>query len=181
MKYVFGFIIVFFSFSVNAQVKKVILQASGLTCSMCSKSIYKSLVAVPFVQEVQSDIKNSAFIIVFKENEAIDFDPLKKAVTDAGFSVASFKVLANFNKQKIEKDTHLSFDNKTLHFLNTQSQTIEGEKTFLVVDKNFVTAKDAKKYAKLTTMQCYETGFMESCCTKPTNNSSNRVYHITLL
>lgn len=181
MKQILCLLVVLCSFNTNAQVKKVTIQASGLTCSMCSKSIYKSLAAVPFVQEVQSDIKNSAFIIVFKDNEAIDFDPLKKAVTDAGFSVASFKVLANFSKQKIEKDTHLNYDNKTLHFLNAQSQTIEGEKSFLIVDKSFVTVKEAKKYAKLTTMKCYETGFMESCCTKPTTNSSNRVYHITLL
>ncbi len=169
------------SFQVTAQIKKVTLQASGLTCSMCSKSIYKSLVAVPFVQDVQSDIKNSAFILSFKENEVIDFDFLKKAVTDAGFSVASLKVVAVFTKQHIEKDTHVIVDKKTIHFLNVQSQTIEGETTFRIVDKNFVTTKDAKKYGKLTTMKCYETGVMESCCTKTTAANSTRVYHATIL
>jgi copper chaperone CopZ len=180
MKKIYLIILIFVSFQATAQIKKVTLQASGLTCSMCSKSIYKALVAVPFVQDVQSDIKNSAFIISFKENESVDFDPLKKAVTDAGFSVASFKMVANFTKQDIINDTHVIFDNKTLHFLNVQPQNLEGGKTVLVVDKNFVTAKDQKKYSKLTTMKCYETGVTESCCTK-TNTASTRVYHVTIL
>lgn len=181
MKKIYLIFFIFLSFQVTAQIKKVTLQASGLTCSMCSKSIYKSLVAVPFVQDVQSDIKNSAFIISFKENEVIDFDPLKKAVTDAGFSVASFKVLAVFAKQIIQKDAHVIFDNKTVHFLNAQSETIEGEKNFMIVDKNFVTAKDVKKYSKLTSMKCYETGVMESCCSKNTAANRTRVYHATIL
>jgi 3,4-dihydroxy-2-butanone 4-phosphate synthase len=60
------FFMLFAVLNSSAQVKEITLQASGLTCSMCSKSIYKSLLAVSFVQDVQSDIKNSAFIITLK-------------------------------------------------------------------------------------------------------------------
>ena len=181
MKKLLFFFMLFAVLNSSAQIKEITLQASGLTCSMCSKSIYKSLVAVSFVQDVQSDIKNSAFIITLKTNMEADFDVLKNAVVNAGFSVASFKIIANFSEQTVKNDAHILFDHKTLHFLNVKPQTLNGTKTIQLVDKNFVTNKEAKKYTKLTTMKCYETGFMESCCSKKSTASSNRVYHVTVL
>ena len=77
MKKLLFFFMLFAVLNSSAQVKEITLQASGLTCSMCSKSIYKSLLAVSFVQDVQSDIKNSAFIITLKPNMEADFDVLK--------------------------------------------------------------------------------------------------------
>ena len=49
----------------NAQFKSAMLQASGLTCAMCTKAINKSLEALPFIQTVKADIKNSAFNIIY--------------------------------------------------------------------------------------------------------------------
>ena len=56
--YIFSFFLLI-TVAASAQIKSVSLQASGLTCSMCSKAIYKSLSAISFVQSVDSDIKNS--------------------------------------------------------------------------------------------------------------------------
>ncbi len=170
-----------FASQASAQIKEVTIQASGLTCSMCSKAIYKSLSAVAFVKQVNSDIKNSAFVISFKDSTQVDLDVLKKAVTDAGFSVASFKAIINFTNQSIKNDAHIEQAGKTWHFLNVQSQTLNGTKTVVLVDKNFVTAKEFKKYSKFTTMKCYETGVMESCCTKPSTNAVKRIYHVTII
>lgn len=165
----------------SAQIQKVTLQASGLTCSMCSKSIYKSLSALSFVQEVKSDIKNSSFEISFKDSMQVDLDVLQKAVTNAGFSVASCKAVVNFNNQSVKNDAHIEQNGKTWHFLNVQPQTLNGTKTVVVVDKNFVTTKEFKKYSKFTTMKCYETGVMESCCTKSNSTAGKRIYHVTII
>lgn len=181
MKKIYLVIFIFLSIQASAQIKEVTIQASGLTCSMCSKSIYKSLTAVSFVKDVKSDIKNSAFVISFKDSTLVDLDALKKAVTDAGFSVASFKAVVNFTNQSIKNDAHIEQAGKTWHFLNVQSQTLNGTKTVVLVDKSFVTAKDFKKYSKFTTMKCYETGVMESCCTKSSSNASKRIYHVTII
>ncbi len=166
--------------SANAQFKQANLQASGLTCSMCSKAIYKALTAVNFVEKVDSDIKNSSYIISFKQGMTVDFDALKNAVTNAGFSVAQLKVTANFSNAKVQNDAHILVQGKTLHFLNTPSQTLNGDKTFTVVDKNFASAKDHKKYSQFTSMKCYQTGFMENCCTKKEGTTGTRVYHVTI-
>ena len=169
-----------FAISANAQFKQANLQASGLTCSMCSKAIFKALSAVPFVEKVDSDIKNSSYIISFKNASSVDFDALKNAVTSAGFSVAKFTVTANFDNVNVQNDAHILVQGKTLHFLNVTNQTLKGSKTFTVVDKNFASAKEYKKYGQFTTMKCYQTGIMESCCAKKDGSVGTRVYHVTI-
>jgi copper chaperone CopZ len=176
-------LIIIFSLMVmqlNAQFKEATLIASGLTCAMCSNSIYKSLQKLPFAGNITSNIKASSFTISFKENTVADFDAIKRAVESAGFSVATLKVKANFSDTKINNDTHLEMQGKTLHFLNVKSQTLKGDQTFQVVDKKFVSDKEYKKYASSTKMECVKTGKMESCCTKETTGVDKRIYHVTI-
>ena len=90
MKKIFLFIAIAFSLATNAQVTKVSLQASGLTCSMCSNSINKALKTLDFVLKVDADIKTYTFEILFKPNSNVDFDMIKKKVENAGFTVSGF-------------------------------------------------------------------------------------------
>ena len=69
-----------FSLHATAQIKKVSLQASGLTCSMCSNSIFKALKTLDFVDNVEANIKTSTFAITFKQGAKVDMDKLKKKV-----------------------------------------------------------------------------------------------------
>ena len=61
-----------------AQVTGISIQASGLTCSMCSNAIRKSLQSVEYIDQVKANIKQSSFDITFKPGVAVDFDLLKK-------------------------------------------------------------------------------------------------------
>lgn len=168
-----------FSIPVMAQIKSASLTASGLTCSMCSKAIYKSLSQVPTVKTVQVDIKNSRYNIQFKEDVTVKLDDIKKAVADAGFAVASMQVTANFNNVEIANDTHIVLAGSNFHFLAVTKQILNGDKTFTIVDKNYLSPATFKKYSKYSTMKCVETGMMESCCAK-NGSTNNRIYHITL-
>ncbi len=58
---------------------------------------------VPFVESVKSDIKNSAFNMVFKQGQKVEIDALKKAVEDAGFSVGNLKMTGNFSDSESGK------------------------------------------------------------------------------
>jgi len=164
----------------EAQFTKATLQATGLTCAMCSNAINKALQKVSFVESVKSDIKNSAFNIVFKENAQIDIDALKNAVDDAGFSVGSLKLTGNFSDIKVEKDQHVKIWNENFHFLNAIGQSLNGENTITIVDKNFVTAKEFKKFSAVTKMNCMQTGKTASCCTKGGMAEGERVYHVII-
>ena len=166
--------------SLQAQFSKATLQASGLTCSMCSKAVKVALEKVSFVQEVKVDIKKQEYTIIFKENNNADFDALKKAVEDAGFSVASLKVTGSFSDVSIQKDKHLQLDGKNFHFINSSDKVLNGVQTLTIVDKDFLSAKDYKKYSTATKMECMKTGKAGSCCEKDGMHSEDRVYHVII-
>ncbi len=154
----------------SAQFKSATLQASGLTCAMCSNAINKSLKTLSFIESVESDIKTSSFIINFKEGVDINFDQLRKKVEDAGFSVAKLQIVTDFKNVTVQNDQSLTVDGKVLHFLNVKSQQLNGEKTITIVDKNFLSAKEYKKYAGLTKAESFKTG----------QSNGVRVYHVTI-
>lgn len=167
-------------FSASAQFKSASLQAAGLTCAMCTKAINKSLEKVSFIKEVEPDIKTSSFLLTFREGAPVDFDVIKKAVEDAGFSVASLKVTGKFDKISIQNDAHVQAGGKVFHFLNVKDQNLEGQKVITVVDKGFVPAREYKKYSAATSMACIKTGRTEPCCAKKGVVADNRIYHVTI-
>ena len=176
----FGLLLIF-SVGANAQFSKATLQASGLTCSLCSKAVKTALEKVSFVEKVQVDIKNQQYNLTFKQDNRVDFDALGKAVEDAGFSVAFLKVTATVNNLLAQKDDHVKMGAHTFHFLNSKDQALNGEVTFTLVDKAFVLAKDFKKYAAMTKMACVQSGRMESCCVKAgASTEGERIYHVTI-
>lgn len=178
-KLIFG-LLLFVGVSANAQFSKATLQASGLTCSMCSKAVKNALEKVPFVDKVQVDIKNQQYNLTFKAADKVDIDALGKAVEDAGFSVASLKVTAAVNNLQVQKDDHIEIGGHNFHFLNSNGKQLNGDVTFSVVDKLFVSAKDFKKYAAMSKMACVQTGRMANCCAKEGVADAARVYHVII-
>ncbi len=168
-----------FNFCATAQVSKVNIQASGLTCSMCSNAINKALKSIDYVDNVIANIKNSSFDIRFKPNAKVDFDLLKKKVEDAGFFVAKMDVTILLNDVEVANDTHIEIDNTMFHFMNVSNQKLSGEQTIQIIDKGYLTDKVYKKNNKYTNMNCYKTGYMESCC-KKNKPAGTRIYHVTI-
>lgn len=167
--------------SASAQIQSASLKADGLTCSMCSKAIYKALLKVPSVQSVTPDIEGSTYTIAFKPGVPVSPDALAKAVTGAGFSVGKLQLTARFAGVPVEADTHLPYDGAVYHFVAIPKSTLSGERTFTVVDKGFLPTAERKKYAGATTMACFETGTLQPCCAKNVGAAAGtRVYHVTL-
>jgi copper chaperone CopZ len=133
----------------HAQVKSVSLQASGLTCSMCSNSITKALKSLSFVQGVESDIKTYTYEISFNSNSTVDFDMIRKKVEAAGFAVSAFIINIHIPEMEIKNDQPFVIMDKTFVFVNTQDQVLSGDKKLRVLDKGFVTAKEFKKNSGL--------------------------------
>lgn len=160
------------------QYTKATLQATGLTCALCSNAINKSLQTKGFIQSVKPDIKNSSFNIVFKENADVDIDEIKKAVEDAGFGVGSLKLTGSFNDVKIGTDSHAQIGTKHYHFLNASDKVLNGEQTITIVDKDFMTAKAFKKISEPASMKCLVSGKAAACC--PGVAAGTRIFHVTI-
>ncbi|MES2431152.1 MAG: heavy-metal-associated domain-containing protein [Bacteroidota bacterium] len=181
MKRIFS-IVIFLAFLnvANAQIKSANLQASGLTCSMCSRAIFKAIKTLEFVDKVEANIKNSSFDITFKPGTKIDLDMIKNKVEGAGFFVAAFSAKINFDGQLIKNDGHTTIDKNVFHFLNVKDQSLTGEHTIKILDKGFVTAKEYKKNSKYTSMECYKTGVAGACCAKHGLAKGTRIFHVTI-
>ena len=100
------------------------------------------------MQQVTVDVKAQVYHVNFKQDSVVHFDDIQKAVEDAGFSVASLKVTGNFDKLQVPRDENIRIGDQTFHFLNGNGQILDGEKTFTLVDKIFLTPKAFKKYSE---------------------------------
>jgi copper chaperone CopZ len=146
MKTIFLFVAIALSIATKAQVNKVSLQASGLTCSMCSNAINKALKTLDFVDKVDADIKTYTFEISFKPNSSVDFDMIKAKVEKAGFSVSSFIATIQFNDVQVKNNQRVTIGDKAFLFINVQDQLLQGAKQIKVLDKGFVAPKEYKGY-----------------------------------
>ena len=145
MKLLLFFLALTLSVVSKAQVTKVSLQANGLTCSMCSNSIFKSLKTVNFVDKIEANIKTSTFEITFKPGSSIDFAVLKDKVEDAGYSVAKFIATVRCKDVKVQSNSPVKIGNVTLRFFASGEQSLNGDKQVRVMNKGFVSAKELKK------------------------------------
>jgi copper chaperone CopZ len=144
MKKIFLLLAIVVSVAAKAQVTKVSLQASGLTCSMCSNAINKALRTLDFVDKVDADVKSYTFEISFKPNAQVDFDKIKKKVEDAGFSVSRFVAAIHFNNVQLKDDGTVTIGNYTFSIINGKDQLLNGIQRVKLLDKGFVSSKEYK-------------------------------------
>ncbi len=130
------------------QIQSATLTASGLTCSMCSKAIYKALTKLPSVQKVDADIEKSAYTITFKPAAPVTPDALRKAVENAGFAVAELKLTATLPRTTVDEATRITAQGATYRFIRANGKVLQGTQTFTVVGKSFLSPAAYKQYAK---------------------------------
>ena len=173
MKGIILIMTLFIASNAYPQIRSVSLQASGLTCSMCSRAIYKSLLKVPAVVKVTEDIQHSSYTIEFKEHEPIVLDDLRKAVKDAGFSMARMEVTADFNRIEIPADGTLHFGGVSFAFVGATARVLIGEKHLVLIDKDFLPEKERQKYLLLLKNTTSDRSGLA-------NNDGNRIYHVII-
>jgi copper chaperone CopZ len=128
----------------NAQISKVEIMATGLTCSMCSNAINKQLKTLTEVEKVDIDLNKNLFVITLKKDNKLTPKTFKDKVEKAGFFVGSMVLFLNLDKQAVE-------DNKQIDnyiFIDTKAQTLAGITKVKLLDKGYVTAKEFKKLSK---------------------------------
>ena len=73
----------------------ITLKVTGLTCSMCSLSVKKSIEKVYFVNKVDANVEEVTYNIEFKKNHYIDFFAIENAILDSGFNVDKQSVIVD--------------------------------------------------------------------------------------
>lgn len=165
---------------VQAQFSKANLQATGLTCALCSNAINKALQQLPFVESVKADIKNSSFAIQFRQTSAVNLDAIKNAVEEAGFFVGGLQVTGFYKNLNTGPDGVTKIGNSWFRFLKDPNRVLNGEVSFTVQDKSFLTAKAFKKISTTVKVPSLETGKAEAGLEKDGMKKGERLYHVTI-
>lgn len=164
-----------------SQIHHASLQASGLTCAMCARSVYKNLESLPFIQQIDTDLEGSKFMLTFRKDADVDADLIRKKVEDAGFSVALLSLTAHFEGVPVRQGQHILMNGKVYHLLSVGVPVLQGEKNMLVIDKQFLSVKEQKKYARASEMTCYKTGKADGACCKDDGIApGTRIYHVSM-
>ena len=132
-----------------AQLTKVEIVATGLTCSMCSNAINKQLKSLTDVEKVDIDLNTNTFIVFLKDNNQITPEILKNKVEDAGFFVGEMILVLPFKNQIISENLAVYSPEMSFIFIDSKVKTLNGELKLQVLDKGYLTSKAFKKIAKL--------------------------------
>lgn len=132
-----------------AQISKVEIIATGLTCSMCSNAINKQLKAMPEVEKVMIDLNNNTFVVNLKSNSMITPQMLKNNIEKTGFFVGS--MILTMDVDNLQTKEHTSFKNATgtYVFVDSNEKITNGSLRLKVLNNGFVTKKEYKQSAKM--------------------------------
>ncbi len=121
----------------NAQISKIELRATGLTCSMCSNAIFKQLESISEVDSVETDLNTNTFIVFLKKDNTLNPRTFKEKVEKAGFFIGEFIVTAT--PEILDKSCYILLEGKPKK---------QSEIQFQVLDNGYVTLKEFKKLSK---------------------------------
>jgi len=127
-----------------AQFSQVTLQATGLTCALCSKAIHQSLEKIPFVQKVSARLKESAFEMSIRPGASVDPAQIRNAVEEAGFFVGALYLTLEPNADALSED--LPVKQGDVYYKVMGPSKGNRTKTYQVLNEHFLTEK---AYSKL--------------------------------
>ncbi len=123
--------------SMNAQILKVEIRATGLTCSMCSNAINKQLKSLPEVVKVETNLNTNTFTVTLAANNSANPNTFREKVEKAGFFIGS--LVLTVDAATLSKKPYIILKNK-----ETKTKILQVQ----VLDKGFVTEKEFKKLSK---------------------------------
>ena len=133
----FTIIAILFLSTLNAQISKAEIRATGLTCSMCSNAINKQLKSMPEVASVDTDLNTNTFTVTLKKDNTLSPKIFKDKVEKAGFFIGV--LIISIDAAAI----------KSTNFINVNNSTAVGSDAKIqILDKGYVTDKEYKKLVK---------------------------------
>jgi len=163
-----------------SQISKASLQASGLTCALCAKSIYTNLTSLGFIESVDTDLETSSFLILFKPGAKIDNDAIRKKVEDAGFSVSKLLLSVDQGGLAIGHDKKIKIGDNVFHFIDVKTQSTSSGFEMRVIDQKFLSAKEYKKLTAGSKTSCYQISKSSPCIIPEGIEGAVGIFHVTL-
>ena len=139
-----------------ARLKWIDVGINGLTCSLCTRSVDKSISRIEFVDSVTMSLENTDGRIYVKDVEAINLKRITKAITDAGFSVRFVRLQFDFRDTQIDKDGCFSFKGQRYQLLQFKSNALPHSVTLTLIDEGFLPKKESNQWKKKLGISPYQ-------------------------
>ena len=144
--FVLYFIIIYVQTYALAQVS---IGVDGLTCSMCSNSIYRSLLQAKGVKEIKMDLNENIAEIYFHQNAVPNFTELSQKVRDAGYSVRFIKVKIYFEEFNAGFGKAYHFEGNEYIYVGNKKDYLNEPSDVMLIGKEFASKKEFKKWASI--------------------------------
>lgn len=132
----------------NAQISKVEIVATGLTCSMCSNAINKQLKSMPEVESVSTDLNTNTFTVQLKANNTLTPKALKNSIEKTGFFIGSLVLTVDLGAVNGQENEKVQNQSGTYVFAEKAKKS-SGPMQVQLLNEGFVTKKEFKKSAKM--------------------------------
>jgi len=127
------------------QIRSAELGINGLTCAQCSRSVELKLEKLAFIKKIDMDLQQTNAKIFFKDNMAVNFSSIAKAVRDAGFSVRFLNFQLDNKKINYGPDC-FQVKADVFNLVGSFSMPKGNASTFQLVGKEFSGPKEWKQY-----------------------------------
>lgn len=121
----------------RAQLLSASVEIDGLTCSMCSYGVQKSIEDLRFVEGVSVDLNENIALVQFKKDVTVSILDLSQSIRAAGFSVrrliVSFMLKTTLSKER----PHFILDNASCFLVGVMEDIPPGVVNLQVIDRDF--------------------------------------------
>jgi copper chaperone CopZ len=121
---------------------------NGLTCSVCTQSVERSIRRLDFVDSVSMSLEKTEGRIFLKRDAVVDLRKIAKAVVAAGFSVRFLRVAFGFDDMAIGRDGSFVYQGQPFQWLQFQNNATKGETILKLVDEGFLPKKESTIWKK---------------------------------
>lgn len=174
------FFLLFLAMKSPGQITHGSLQATGLTCALCSNAINKALKALPFIDSVKANVKTSGFAIVFKPGTDVNPDAIRQAVEDAGFFVGGLALTVQLQQPGKSNGGYLKLGQRWFRVLGQHSGSFTGSRVIHLQDKGFLTVKEFRKVSAQWKLPGLETGKAGKDAAAAGIKEGERIYHVRM-
>ena len=131
------------SFIANGQIQSAEIKVYGLTCSLCTRSVEKSLEKLSFINEINADLETTAISLTFRDGIEVIPEEIGDAVKKAGFTTGYILLKYNF-----DKDFNGCYEGNKEAFtvVGDQKDIAAGVHQLLIVEKDMMSNKVFKDY-----------------------------------
>ncbi|HEX8546420.1 MAG TPA: heavy metal-associated domain-containing protein [Cytophagaceae bacterium] len=141
------FLILLIAFYVPQLVQaQVSIGLDGLTCSMCSNSIYKLLQKVDGVKEVRIDLNENIAEVFYKAEISPNYKELSQKIFDAGFSVRYMKANIEFMEDMAKFGNSYIVNGTKYVYIGNEEKIMRGPVLISLVGKGLMAKKELKKF-----------------------------------